>query len=123
MMKTNEETLSQVMATLNERGYKEQFELTEDGVNALASKQKFKPTDLKIIKKYRFDGMTNPGDESTLYSLESKGGLKGTLVISGDKAVSESKVTLSLIPPLEITTLSGSINSKIMLSAITSLVL
>ncbi|KYG75632.1 MULTISPECIES: hypothetical protein [Roseivirga] len=98
MMKTNEETLSQVMATLNERGYKEQFELTEDGVNALASKQKFKPTDLKIIKKYRFDGMTNPGDESTLYSLESKGGLKGTLVISGDVNSEEHQTVLNQIP-------------------------
>lgn len=100
-MKTNESTLSQVMATLNERGYKEQFELTEKGVKALVSKQEFEPRDLTIIKKYRFDGMTDPGDESTLYSLESKGGLKGTLVVSGDVNSEAHLAILNKIPSKE----------------------
>ena len=44
-------------------------------------------------------------------------------VSSGGKTAFLSKVTLSLIPPLEIMTLSGSINSRKISSAITSLVL
>lgn len=97
-MKTNESTLSQVMETLNERGYKEQFEITEKGIKALLSKQEFEPKDLKIVKQYHFDGMTDPGDESTLYALESKGGLKGTLVVSGDVNSEEHQTVLKQIP-------------------------
>lgn len=100
-MKTNEETLSQVMATLNERGYKEQFELNEKGVRALSYKKDFKPNELKIVKKYRFDGMTNPSDESTLYSLETNTGLKGTLVVSGDVNSEKHQAVLNEIPSKE----------------------
>lgn len=86
------------MATLNERGYKEQFELFEKGVRALSSKKDFKPNELRIVKKYRFDGMTNPSDESTLYSLETDTGLKGTLVVSGDVHSEQHQAILNEIP-------------------------
>lgn len=89
------------MTTLNDRGYKEQFKLTENGVMAISSDHEFKPTELKIVDKYRFDGMTNPSDESTLYSLVSTDGLKGTLVVSGDVHSEEHQAILNEIPSEE----------------------
>ena len=37
----------------------------------------YKPEDLKIIKVYRFEGDSDPGDSSVLYILEATNGLVG----------------------------------------------
>jgi len=34
----------------------------------------YQPADLKIIKTYRFEGMSNPDDSSILYIVETKDG-------------------------------------------------
>jgi hypothetical protein len=38
------------------------------------------PDDFEVTEVYRFEGMTDPDDQSVLYALESKDGIKGTLV-------------------------------------------
>ena len=38
------------------------------------------PEDFEIVNFYRFEGMTDPGDETILYAIEEKGGRRGTLV-------------------------------------------
>ena len=81
-MKTNERTLSVVMNELLEKGYKDQFELEEDGLKSVSNQKVFDPKDLLIVEKFKFDGMTSPSDESQLFAIEVKNGPKGTLVTS-----------------------------------------
>jgi hypothetical protein len=40
----------------------------------------FKPEQVKIINFFRFEGMSDPEDNSILYVIETDNGLKGTLI-------------------------------------------
>ncbi|KAA6430335.1 hypothetical protein FEM33_25340 [Dyadobacter flavalbus] len=79
------DTLVETLESLQEQGYTYDFNLTahslefhkEDGVKLALS-----PEDFDIVQVFRFEGMTNPSDMSILYAIESKDGLKGTLVSS-----------------------------------------
>ncbi|WP_420385534.1 hypothetical protein [Roseivirga sp.] len=86
------------MDQLNSKGYKEQFKLSDKGLKAISSGKIIAPNHLRIKHRYRFDGMTNPGDESTLYALESEEGIKGTLVVSGDVHSDGFKEVVKRIP-------------------------
>lgn len=97
-MKTNEETLSIVMDRLGKNGFKEQFGITNKGLKMISSGKVLPPKELKIKHRYRFDGMTNPDDESILYALESQNGIKGTLVVSGNVHSEQNQSILNRIP-------------------------
>lgn len=50
----------------------------------------YKPADLNLVEEFRFEGMSNPSDNSILYIIEAKDGTKGTALVaygpSGDCA-------------------------------------
>ncbi len=71
MVRNDYETLSQAMNGLRERGYEK--DLTEAILNDEEGKY-------VIVESYRFEGMTNPGDASVLYAIESENGEKGIIV-------------------------------------------
>jgi hypothetical protein len=79
------DTLIETLEDLQAEGYTYDFNMTahalevhkDDGICLTLS-----PEEFDIIKVYRFEGMTNPSDMSILYAIESKDGLKGTLVSS-----------------------------------------
>jgi len=79
------DTLVETLEKLKEEGFTYDFNLTahslevhkEDGICLNLS-----PEDFDIVNVYRFEGMTDPGDMSILYAIESSSGLKGTLVSS-----------------------------------------
>ncbi|HYW95678.1 MAG TPA: phosphoribosylpyrophosphate synthetase [Bacteroidales bacterium] len=86
MIKNNYETLSQAMNGLKERGYEK--DLTDNIINEEQGKY-------TIVESYRFEGMTNPGDSSVLYAIESDEGEKGIIVDAYD-AYSDSRKTDAL---------------------------
>ncbi|GEM_PF-5991459 len=94
-MKTNEKTLSTVMQKLHEQGFTAQFALQKEEVEVLGRGDKFLPTQLKIVARYHFDGMTNPSDEADLFAIKAQDGTQGTLVVSGQ---TEHHSTLQKIP-------------------------
>lgn len=63
-------TLSEVLNKLEERGQSNEFKMTENGMT-IDEKVFFTPSQLKIIKTYRFEGESNPDDESILYLIET----------------------------------------------------
>lgn len=75
-------TLSQVMAKLaKEKGIHREFRMDQNGEVSLQDTDKvYHPTDLKILKSYRFEGDTNPDDSAVLYVLEDMGGNKGYII-------------------------------------------
>ncbi|NOQ75278.1 MAG: phosphoribosylpyrophosphate synthetase [Crocinitomix sp.] len=82
MKPTNFDSLSQAVDALTKEGYKDDFKAEEKCIKALYSKKEFRPEELTITASYRFEGMTNPEDETELFAIVANDGTKGTLVMS-----------------------------------------
>ncbi|WP_224483704.1 phosphoribosylpyrophosphate synthetase [Robertkochia aurantiaca] len=79
-MRNSYESLSKAISDLKEKGYNRDFNLLETGVEDKAAKKIHNHDELNVVKFYRFEGKTNPGDNSVLYVIETKSGEKGLLV-------------------------------------------
>src|SRR5262245_44812914 len=60
-------------------GYTEDFKVAERGLLSLQHERIYQPGDITIVNFYRFEGASDPADNSILYVIETKDGLKGTL--------------------------------------------
>ena len=74
------ETLTEAINDLKARGYDLDFNLKEDCIECLHSRTQLSANEFEITETYHFDGSTDVDDEVMLYAIESKAGLKGTLV-------------------------------------------
>ena len=54
----------------------------QQGLACNETEEIFKPEQVKIQNFFRFEGMSDPEDNSILYAIETDNGLKGTLVDS-----------------------------------------
>ena len=82
MKNYNFDTLSEAVNILTKEGFTEDFEAKDNFIKALYSKKEYQPNELKILSSYRFEGMTNPGDQTTVFTIEAVDGTKGTVVMS-----------------------------------------
>ncbi len=73
-------TLSQVTENLRNKGYNEDFEMTDKGFTAKKTGTVLQPDKVKIRRAYRFEGESNPGDMSVLYAMETDDGIRGILI-------------------------------------------
>lgn len=73
-------SLSACLTKMISDGYTDDFKAEEDGLKSLRTDKVFQPDEVTIVNFYRFEGNSNPDDMSILYVLETKDGLKGTLV-------------------------------------------
>lgn len=69
-------TLSSILEKLRLRKQDNEFKMTEKGFCTGTGKY-YEPSDLKIIKTYRFEGESDPSDSVALYLIEAKDGLIG----------------------------------------------
>lgn len=76
----NYDTMVEALNDLKKRGYSTDFELKENCLACTVDKKYFETHDFKVVEVHRFEGMTNPGDSSVLYVIESSDGRKGTLL-------------------------------------------
>ena len=69
-------TLSQIMNQLAQNGINKEVRMNDDKVFELqgAGKIYAKPSDLIIIRAYRFEGESNPSDSAALYVMKDKDG-------------------------------------------------
>lgn len=74
------ETLSEAIEDLKSEGYVYDFNLEEKQLRCQELDQAFSPKEFKVVGSFRFEGMTNPDDNSVLYVIETSSGEKGTLV-------------------------------------------
>ena len=70
------------MSDLTSKGYTTQFKATEKGLCSMSTNKHFKPNQVEIKHFYRFEGESDPNDNSILYAIETKTGEKGTLLDS-----------------------------------------
>ncbi|AGC75542.1 hypothetical protein LX97_00236 [Nonlabens dokdonensis] len=93
-MKTAYETVTEATQDLQKKGYTIDFDLVEDGVHSKDLKKEWKAGEIDVVEFYRFEGMTNPGDNMILYALECKDGSKGLLLdaYGADVAISREMI-------------------------------
>ncbi|MBB6371175.1 hypothetical protein [Chryseobacterium shigense] len=76
-------TLSQVMNTLSERGIQREFRMNEACEMKLENSDKvYQPSELTILKTYRFEGDSNPDDNAVLYIVKDNAGNRGMIIDS-----------------------------------------
>lgn len=76
-------TLSQVMNKLTERGIHREFRMNESCEMRLENSEKnYQPSDLTILKTYRFEGDSNPDDNAVLYVVKDTEGNRGMIIDS-----------------------------------------
>jgi hypothetical protein len=73
-------TLNACLDKMVEQGYTENFKAASGGLQSLDSNKVYSPRDIKVVNFYRFEGISNPDDNSILYVIETSDGKKGTLI-------------------------------------------
>ncbi|HEY0978381.1 MAG TPA: phosphoribosylpyrophosphate synthetase [Flavobacteriales bacterium] len=75
------DTLSQAVNDLQRRGYVHDLQLGDDCVVCQARNVSLDPDEFRIDEFHRFEGMSDPEDQSIVYAISStKHDLKGILV-------------------------------------------
>ncbi len=82
MIMNDADTLSKAVNKLTKSGFTENFMAEQTKIKGMTSKKEFLPEELEIAETFRFDGMTNPQDDSAVYAIVAYDGTKGTLVMS-----------------------------------------
>ena len=65
---------------MKKEGYKEDFQVTKEGLVTYDKTKVYTPEQIRIVSFYRFEGESDPGDNTVLYVIEANDGVKGTLV-------------------------------------------
>ncbi|WKN43773.1 phosphoribosylpyrophosphate synthetase [Tunicatimonas pelagia] len=74
------DTLVEAINDLRKRGFEHDFNLEHDRLYCKQLKMHYRPKEFTITEVHRFEGMTDPGDNSVLYAVETSNHDKGVLV-------------------------------------------
>ena len=76
----SEHTLAETIDHLNRRGFTGHFGVTANGLCELGTRVTFRAEELRLCDCFRFEGVSDPGDMAIVYAIESRTGVRGTLV-------------------------------------------
>jgi hypothetical protein len=62
------------------QGFTEDFKATELGLLSLKSENKYSPEEVHVVNFFRFEGASDPADNSIIYAIQTNDGIKGTLM-------------------------------------------
>ncbi len=73
--------LSNRVEASKEKGFTEDFDV-ESATHMINNRTQIRyvPEEVDIVNYYRFEGMSDPGDSSILYEIQTSDGVKGVLV-------------------------------------------
>ncbi len=74
------DTLSEAISTLQANEYKYNLNMCPKHIECNSLKLKLHPEDFDVDEMHRFEGMSSTDDNSVLYAISSKNGIKGLLV-------------------------------------------
>lgn len=86
--------LAEAVEDLKKQGYENIFEPDSGTIKWNKQDLENDVSRIRIVDSWFFDSGTDPGDESTLYALETDGGLKGYVIISFGMHVDRDKAAL-----------------------------
>jgi hypothetical protein len=72
-------TLASCINKLVQDGYTGNFQVTEKGLFSSEKNKAYTPEEVNIVNFFRFEGASDPADNSILYAIETSDGFKGTL--------------------------------------------
>jgi hypothetical protein len=61
-------------------GYDDDFKISDNGLRSLKTEKVYEPENINVINFFRFEGQSDPDDNTIMYVIETNDGLKGTLV-------------------------------------------
>jgi len=73
-------SMLEAVNSLRERGYTYDYDYENACLYCKLISEKFEADDLKITEYYRFEGMSDPDDNTIVYAIESNQGHKGILI-------------------------------------------
>ena len=76
----NYQTMMEAVDALAKRGFTYDFQYDNGALYCKSTDKHFKSDELLITEVYRFEGMSDPTDNSVVYAIESNNGLKGLLI-------------------------------------------
>ena len=101
-------SLSSCINKIKEDGFTEDFQVTKQGLATYSEDKFYSPAQVRIVNFYRFEGESDPGDNSILYAIETDDGTRGTLVDAygaySDPAISKFIVNVEEIQKKEKST-------------------
>tara|TARA_R110002020_G_scaffold339791_1_gene554865 strand:+ start:143 stop:448 length:306 start_codon:yes stop_codon:yes gene_type:complete len=79
-MKNTYSSLSVAIEDLKKKGYDTDFNLVDEGIESKHLKKTWSAGQIEVEDAFRFEGMSNPADNSVLYIINTHDGSKGLLV-------------------------------------------
>jgi len=74
-------TVTEAISWLESEGYTYDFNLDNDCISYDGGQKRLNPEDFNIDRVFRFEGMTDPGDENVVYAISSEShDVKGILM-------------------------------------------
>lgn len=73
-------TMVECLAKMSGDGYKDEYTIKDNQLHSLKTGHSYKTEEVKIVDFFRFEGQTDPDDDSILYVIETSDGSKGTLI-------------------------------------------
>lgn len=74
-------SLANVMGKAVKNGYTESFKVTRNGLTPDKEPEtSYAPEQVQVVNFYRFEGESDPADNSIMYQIETQDGRKGVLV-------------------------------------------
>src|SRR5687767_10123213 len=85
-------SMVEVLNKVTQDGYVESFKVEDNKMKCIGCETEYSPTDITIKNFFRFEGISDPEDNSILYVIETADGKKGT-VVDGYGAYSDPDVS------------------------------
>jgi hypothetical protein len=79
----NEDRMQTVAGALDQfrdRGYRQEMAIKEGRLQVDGTDRTYRPDEVVVCDYWRYEGVSDPGDESVVYAIETADGTKGTLV-------------------------------------------
>jgi len=76
------ETMTEAIQRLNRAGYLDRYGADRQGLKSHGRNQVFPPETFRVDEIVRFEGDSDPGDESAVFALVSEDGTKGTYTVA-----------------------------------------
>ena len=94
-------TLSQAINKLKlEEGYKHDFNLLDEKIELKSENTTFGVEEFEVDKVLRFEGMSNPDDNSILYAITTTNGQKG--ILTDGYGISSGQISKEMMKKLDL---------------------
>jgi hypothetical protein len=86
--------LAEAVEDLKSKGYENLFEPDGDAFRCTRLDMRESAENISIVETWFFEQGTDPGDESTIYALTTKNGVKGYIILSFGMHIDRDKAAL-----------------------------